>query len=181
MNHPIDWIITLLIIGLGILGYSRGFLEELGRLIGFVISTISALKFHTNLALWFYELTSFDLTTLSILSFILIFLLFLFTIRLLTKMIQLLMLTRGIRRTNRLLGVIFGVLKGFVLTLVILWMIDIFPHAKTFESLKTKSFFYRQLDGTRHWIAMSFGFDNSLTMSKKLVNDKFMINNENED
>lgn len=72
-------------------------------------------------------------------------------------------------------------LKGFVLTLVILWMIDIFPHAKTFENLKTKSFFYRQLDGTRHWIAMSFGFDNSLTMSKKWINDKFMINNENED
>ncbi|MFQ6673289.1 MAG: CvpA family protein [Fidelibacterota bacterium] len=175
MNHIFDLTALLIIGAMAAVGYNRGFLEELGRIIGLIVSSIASLKYYEPVAGWLQARVLVDPKILSFFSFLAVFLAFLFTIRLLTKMLQVFMLSQGIRWANKSLGLVFGGLKGLVSVMVILWTVDIAPNPQYFNGLKIDSYVYRHLSGYRKWVVHSFGIEDSVAKSESWVKEKMGV------
>lgn len=181
MNIAFDLLALAAIAILAAIGYSRGFLEELGRIIGLAVAAIVAVKYTGPVAFWLQKPTGLDHSVLSFVTFITLFFTFLLVIRLLTKMLQVFMLTQGIRLANRTLGLIFGGLKGVVSIMVILWLMDLAPNPEYFSEIRTRSYVYRNFTQTRQWIVNAFGLHDPVDRSESWVKEKMGVNRDSLD
>jgi|TARA_Y100000310_G_scaffold34895_1_gene33035 membrane protein required for colicin V production len=171
-NHGFDFIAIVITLALTIIGYHRGFLEELARLVALLFATAITVRYAGTLAFWLQERVAVDGRILSSASFIVLFASVLFVTRLLTRFLQVFMLSKGIRWANRYLGVVFGFLKGVVTIMVILWMIDMIPNQNYFRKLKSDSFVYRQFTIYRDWSIYSFGLQDSVIKSELWLKER---------
>jgi len=165
-NHGFDFLAIAITLALTVVGYHRGFLEELARLAALLFATVMTLQYAHTLAFWLQERVAVDGRILAITSFIGIFTSVLLITRLLTRFLQVFMLSKGIGWANRSLGIIFGFLKGVVTIAVILWMIDMIPNPNYFRDLKSDSYVYRQFTIYRDWSINSFGLQDSAAKSE---------------
>lgn len=166
-------LIALAVIGiLGTIGYRRGFLEELGRILSLLVATIIAVEYSRAVASWIQTQTGVEYGVASLVTFLTLFFSFLFIIRLLTKMLQVFMLAKGIRWANSTLGLIFGGLKGILSVMVILWLVDLAPNPDYFSKIRTRSYVYRNLTDTRKWIVNAFNLRDPVNRSESWVKDK---------
>lgn len=172
MSFTFDLIALAVVAILAAIGYSRGFLEEFGRMVGLVVAGMVAVKYTRPVALWLENPTGLTYPVLSFVSFLALFFTFLFVIRLLTKMLQVFMLAKGIRWANRTLGLVFGGLKGVVTLMVILWLMDLAPNPRYFSGIRAQSYVYRNLSHTRHWIIDAFGLRDPVDRSESWVKEK---------
>ena len=113
----------------GFIGFKRGFIEELGRLLGlfFLNDCFKLLHFMGEL---FLGIFSFDPWAIFVISFIIVFIASLFCMRLLTKLIHFMFLSKSTKWVNKALGVIFGCCKGAFLVMMF-WMLEILPSEQT--------------------------------------------------
>ena len=77
---------------MGSIGFRRGFIEEVGRLIGLIVSTVFSLKYYLSLSakiLTFVQLNTF---VVMVISFSIIFVLILFIVRVLTRFFHILLI-----------------------------------------------------------------------------------------
>ena len=74
MIQFLDALAIFFMISMGVIGFRRGVIEELGRLLGLIISMIFSLSFYIDLSSFLFQWIKFDITVLTILSFILLFL-----------------------------------------------------------------------------------------------------------
>ena len=178
MNHIFDYLALLIIGVLAIVGYKRGFLEELGRLIGLIVSSIAALHFHVPLSEWLRPRISLDSSMLLVMSYVAIFLTLLIGLRLLMRSFQTFILSKGITWSNRVLGLIFGGMKGLIGVIVILWAIEMVPNAAYFEDLRKNSYAYRYLSGSHRWIIASFGLETAAEKSESWMKKTMRLDTE---
>ena len=73
MIQFIDALAFFFLIGMSIIGFRRGLVEELGRLLGLIFATVFSLKFYVKLGSMILNWISMDVWVLFILSFIAIF------------------------------------------------------------------------------------------------------------
>ncbi|MFQ5917708.1 MAG: CvpA family protein, partial [Candidatus Binatia bacterium] len=159
MTHVFDYLTLLVIAVLAAIGYRRGFLEELGRLLGLVISGLVALRFFGPVSFWLQANTALNPTFLTVVSFLAIFLPVLILIRFLSGTLQVFMLSRGIRSSNKALGLMFGTLKGLFAIIILVWAVDLAPNPEYFQSVRERSYAYHQLTQFRRWMVDSFGME----------------------
>lgn len=171
-NHGFDFLAILITLTLTVVGYHRGFLEELARLAALLFAAVVAARHAHTLAFWLQERVAVDGRILSSASFIGLFASVLFVTRLLTRFLQVFMLSKGIGWANRSLGVIFGFLKGVVTVMVILWMIDMIPNPNYFRDLKSDSYVYSQFTRYRDSSFRSFGLQDSVTKGELWLKDR---------
>ena len=115
---------------MGIVVVRRGFIEEAGRLIGLIVSTIFSLKYYLTLSskiLTFIHLNTF---VVMVISFSIIFVLMLFIVRVLTRFFHILLTSRGTMFANRSMGFVFGGIKGIIILMLFYWTIDFFTSNK---------------------------------------------------
>jgi len=172
MTHFFDYLTVLIIGGLAFIGFRRGFLEELSRLIGLIISSLVTLKFYTPVASWLKLRIPLNESILLPITFLFIFFSILIVFRLLLGSFQIFLLSRGIRSSNKILGIFIGGVKGLIVALIILWLVDIAPNPDYFDNFKKHSYVYRHFSGYPKRIAISFGIEGAMKKGETWMKDK---------
>ncbi|MBL7014007.1 MAG: CvpA family protein [Candidatus Marinimicrobia bacterium] len=127
MGYFIDGLAAFYLVVMGMIGFKRGLIEELGRLFGLIIATLFSFKYYILLAGKIHQLMSIDPWVEMILSAAGIFAITIFSVRLLTKFIHIAFLSESNQWVNQFMGVLFGALKGLVVMAIFIWFIDILP------------------------------------------------------
>ena len=81
----LDVLASFFMVIMGAVGFRRGFIEEMGRLLGLIISTIFALNYYLDLAGLILSIAPVNTFVIMVISFAIIFALMLFITRVLTR------------------------------------------------------------------------------------------------
>ena len=127
MSWFLDGLALFYILFNGVLGFNRGFVDELGRLLGLVLSILiatSKTSFLSSLILSYITVPPWQSTFI---SFCVIFCLVLLCGRVVTRLFKIALLSRSNIWMDNILGFIFGSLKGYCIIAVFIWVIIILP------------------------------------------------------
>jgi len=170
---PPDIIICLILGFFTFNGFRNGFIEEMARLISLVGGFILASKFH-NLLIPFLQLyieaESIQVTLAYMGVFIVSAIIITIIARILQKFIELVLLGW----VNRLLGLLLGLLKGFLITSLTIFIIQAFPLKldKDYtirQKLETESMMYQICSHVKELVILTVPMDNNLdTVQKKI-------------
>lgn len=118
-----DWSIVIVILVSGGLSLIRGFIKEAISLVGWVGAFVVASRFYDKLAV---KLTFFDDDIVRKgVACVILFLATLFVVGLCGTIIRSMMSKVGLSGTDRLLGMIFGILRGGLIVCVVLTLLQI--------------------------------------------------------
>jgi len=161
---------------MGSIGFRRGFIEEMGRLIGLIISTVFSLKYYLTLSSKILTFINLNTFVVMVISFSIIFVLMLFIIRVLTRFFHILLTSRGTKFANRSMGFVFGSLKGIIILMLIYWTIDLFPSNKWISIIRKESYLSYKFTNTRYVIINLFHLEDPVKEGEVFI--KEMINND---
>ena len=161
---------------MGSIGFRRGFIEEMGRLIGLIISIVFSLKYYLTLSSKILTFINLNTFVVMVISFSIIFVLMLFIIRVLTRFFHILLTSRGTKFANRSMGFIFGSLKGMIILMLIYWTIDLFPSNKWISIIRKESYLSYKFTNTRYVIINLFHLEDPVKEGEIFI--KEMINND---
>ena len=161
---------------MGSIGFRRGFIEEMGRLIGLIISTVFSLKYYLTLSSKILTFINLNTFVVMVISFSIIFVLMLFIIRVLTRFFHILLTSRGTKFANRSMGFVFGSLKGMIILMLIYWTIDLFPSNKWISIIRKESYLSYKFTNTRYVIINLFHLEDPVKEGEVFI--KEMINND---
>ncbi len=123
----LDGLSLLILIFFGINGFSKGIIEEIGRLLGLIFSLIIAISTSVEISGEILSILPFDAWICLVLSFTSIFSFSLIFFRILTKSVHLAFLSKNNKLANNILGFMFGSLKGFFVIIIFVWLLNILP------------------------------------------------------
>ncbi|MBT3590687.1 MAG: CvpA family protein [Candidatus Marinimicrobia bacterium] len=169
MEYFIDGLATFYLVIMGMIGFKRGLIEELGRLFGLVIATLISFKYYLILAGKIHELISIDPWVEMILSASGIFAITIFLVRLLTKFFHIAFLSENNQWVNQFMGVLFGALKGLIVMAVIIWFIDILPLDKWSSIIINNSRIAKTNIIIRDGIIETFHWQDPIKKSEKYI------------
>ena len=161
---------------MGSIGFRRGFIEEMGRLIGLIISIVFSLKYYLTLSSKILTFINLNTFVVMVISFSIIFVLMLFIIRVLTRFFHILLTSRGTKFANRSMGFVFGSLKGMIILMLIYWTIDLFPSNKWISIIRKESYLSYKFTNTRYVIINLFHLEDPVKEGEVFI--KEMINND---
>ena len=171
MIQFLDALAFFFLITMGIIGFRRGLIEELGRFLGIIFATIFSLKFYTTLGTTFINLISIDIWVSFVLSFILIFSITLILTRFFTKLIQLLFLSKSSKLVNKIMGTVLGGAKGLLTIMVFFWTFELIPNSKVSIIVSEESNFSQKLINIRKSIVKTFNWDDPIDFGEKAIRD----------
>ncbi|MAI87807.1 MAG: hypothetical protein CMF98_01545 [Candidatus Marinimicrobia bacterium] len=143
MINPFDLIFSILLVVFGIIGFIRGFIDEIGRLLGLILGFTFSIKFHINLCEFLISFLPFDYYLILLSSFIVIFILIILIVRFLMRIIQFFFINRGVNFSNKILGIMIGLIKSYLLGIFLFLCLDIFTTSTIMNETKEESFFYK--------------------------------------
>ena len=161
---------------MGSIGFRRGFIEEIGRLIGLLVSTLFSLKYYLLLSAKILSIIQLNTFVVMVISFTTIFVLMLFIVRVLTRFFHILLTSRGIKFANRSMGFVFGALKGIIILMLFYWTIDLFPSNKWISIIRDESYLSYKFTNSRYVIINLFHLEDPVKEGEKFIKD--MINND---
>jgi len=123
----LDGVAILFILFLGYIGFNRGLIEELGRLIGLIIAILISMSNTKSISDKIIGIAGLDDWIIKILTFTLLFIATIVLTRLLTKMLNIAILSKNNQMMNQSLGFTFGAFKGFFIIMTILWFVALLP------------------------------------------------------
>ncbi len=148
----VDLVIIAILIAFAGMGAWRGFVIEIGQIIGLAGGIIVANKTHTILATMFESSIAnpqVRLVVAYLSIFLVITILVAFMAKAVSKMFEFLMLNW----LNRLLGAVFGIVKGFLIVSVVIFAIDMLPQAESLRGqLHSGSSMYKLSKAMNDWI-----------------------------
>lgn len=122
----LDIILLIIIASIGIYGLFKGFIKQALSLLAIFVGLILSSKYYVTCGQYIKESCSLDmdLHTISIISFIAIFILTLIAANIIAIIIEKFISITMLGWLNSLLGLIFGLLKGFIIASIIFIIID---------------------------------------------------------
>jgi len=127
----------LLFLGFG--GFKRGFVVEIGRILGMIFTLWASITYYVDFAeILQQEISLHPLATLFISFFIIFALTFIFT-RVIVSLIDQAIDIRKTHLVNQVFGFVFGVLKGAIPIAILLWALEILPVQKWTDNLYENS------------------------------------------
>ena len=169
MIQFLDALAFFFIIGMSAIGFRRGLVEELGRLFGLVIATVFSLKLYVGLGALILNWIPMDIWVLFILSFILIFSIILISMRILTRLVQFLFLSKSTKWVNRLMGTFFGGSKGILVVMMFFWIFELIPNNQSANIILKESEMAQYLIKTRKSIISSFNLDDPIKSGEESI------------
>ena len=127
MTWLFDGVAILFILLMGYIGFNRGLIEELGRLIGLIIAILISMSNTKSVSDKIIGIVGLDDWIIKILTFTLLFIATIVLTRLLTKMLNIAILSKNNQMMNQSLGFTFGAFKGFFIIMTILWFVALLP------------------------------------------------------
>ena len=167
----LDVLASFFMVVMGGVGFRRGFIEEMGRLLGLIISTIFALNYYLDLAGLILSIVSVNTFVIMVISFSFIFALILFIIRVMTRFFHILLTSRGSKFANRSMGFLFGAVKGMIILMLLYWTVDLFPEKKWAAIIRNESYLSKTFTNTRHVIIDIFHLNDPVQQGEKFIQD----------
>ncbi len=165
----LDGLAVFIVLVLSVIGFQRGFVEELGRLVGLVAASLIGMRFYLSLGSLILARIHWDAQVVLALSFFILFIVALVIFRLLTRMVQIMILARRTRLVDRLLGFIFGFGKGSFMLVLIVWIVSLFPQKTWAQTLRSQSHLYGELDSGRLFIVRLFQLEDNYEQSGRIL------------
>ena len=153
------------------IGFNRGFIEELGRLVGLLLSSIIAVNLYVGFGTFLVGILPTDPWAIFVLSFVVIFLGSLFGIRIITKLIHFMFLTKSTKWVNKLLGSFFGLTNGSVILIMFFWMFELVPNKKISNAVVNNSFSADRLIKARKNIISTFNCNDPVKKGETAINN----------
>ena len=165
----LDGFAILFILFLGYKGFYRGLIEELGRLVGLIIAILISMSNTKSVSDKITGIVGFDDWIIKILTFTILFIVAIILTRLLTKMLNIALLSKNNQMMNQSLGCIFGAFKGFFIIMTILWFIALLPKQKWTTFIGKKSNILTISDQFRISIISFFNWDDPVELSESYI------------
>ena len=171
MSWFLDGLAFLYIIFNGILGFNRGIVDELGRLIGLCLSILIATSQTVNISSYILEKIELEPWLAVFIAFCSVFALILIFSRLVTRLFQIALLSKANMWVNHLLGLFFGMLKGFCIITVFIWVLIILPLDKWTNIIEQNSKIFHTATSFRNNIVSFFGWEDPINYSENFIKD----------
>ena len=166
MSWLLDGLAVFFILFHGMAGFKRGFIEELGRLVGFIIAILISFSNSATLFKKMNEIIHMDEWVGLFLSFSLLFSATLIATRVLTGLIQMAFLSKSNRLVNLSLGFIFGGMKGTFILMVFVWLLAILPLQKWSTVINSNSILAQKSNDYRARLVEFFNWEDPVAMSE---------------
>ncbi len=153
------------------IGFNRGFIEELGRLLGLVLSSIIASNFYVELGTILTRAITADPWAMFVFSYIVIFLAALFSVRVITKLIHFMFLSRNTKWVNKFLGGFFGFIKGVIIVMMFFWMFELVPDKNISNAVLNNSVSADKLVKIRKDIISTFNWNDPVEKGEMTINN----------
>ena len=169
MTWFLDGFAILFILFLGYNGFNRGLIEELGRLVGLIIAILISMSNTKSVSEKIIGIVGFDDWIIKILTFTLLFIAAIVFTRLLTKMLNIAILSKNNQMMNQSLGFTFGAFKGFFIIMTILWFIALLPKQKWTSFMGKNSNISKISNQFRISIVSFFNWDDPVELSESYI------------
>ena len=153
------------------IGFNRGFIEELGRLLGLLFSSIIASNFYVRLGTILTQTFPEDPWVMFVLSYLVIFLAALFGVRVITKLIHFMFLSKSTKWVNKLLGGFFGFIKGVIIVMMFFWMFELVPDKNISNAVLNNSISADKLVKIRKVIISTFNWNDPIKKGETTINN----------
>ena len=153
------------------IGFNRGFIEELGRLLGLLLSSIIASNFYVGLGTILTQTLPVDPWAMFVLSYIVIFLAALFGVRVITKLIHFMFLSKSTKWVNKFLGGFFGFIKGAIIVTMFFWMFELVPDKNISNAVLNNSISADKLVKIRKVIISTFNWNDPIKKGETTINN----------
>ena len=153
------------------IGFNRGFIEELGRLLGLLLSSIIASNFYVRLGTILTQTLPADPWVMFVLSYIIIFLAALFGVRVITKLIHFMFLSKSTKWVNKILGGFFGFIKGVVIVMMFFWMFELVPDKNISNAVLNNSISADKLVKIRKVMISTFNWNDPIKKGETTINN----------
>ena len=169
MNWFLDGLAICFLCLMGTVGFQRGLIEELGRLIGLILAVLFSTQNSVALSELIMSVVEIDQWIAVFLGFTGIFLLTLIVVRILTKFFHIALLSKANRWVNDSFGFIFGAVKGLIMVIVFVWLLALLPMEKWTDIIQRNSAIARTGNRMRIVIVEFFGWDDPVTKSEAYI------------
>ncbi|MEL1235736.1 MAG: CvpA family protein [Candidatus Neomarinimicrobiota bacterium] len=169
MTWFLDGFAILFILFLGYNGFNRGLIEELGRLIGLIIAILISMSNTKSVSDKIIGIVGLDDWIIKILTFSLLFIATITLTRLLTKMLNIAIISKNNQMMNQSLGFTFGAFKGFFIIMTILWFIALLPKQEWTSFMGKKSNISKISNQFRISIVSFFNWDDPVELSESYI------------
>lgn len=169
MSWFLDGLVVLFILLLGVIGFKRGFIEELGRLIGLIFAILISISNSAKLAVKINDMVPTDEWMGLFLSFSILFTMTLIVTRILTKLVHMALLSKSNQLMNRSLGFVFGSIKGGFIVMVFVWMIAILPLKKWSTIIEENSHVAQMSNDLRTDLVTFFNWEDPVALSESYL------------
>ena len=171
MIQFLDELAFFFIITMGVIGFRRGLIEELGRFLGVFFATIFSLKLYIGIGNLVIKWIPIDIWVSFVFSFITIFSVTIILIRFFTKLIQLLFLSKSSKFVNKIMGTTLGSSKGLIVIMIFFWTFELIPNSKVSIIVSEKSNVSQKLIKIRKSIIRTFNWDDPIAFGEKSIRD----------
>jgi len=161
------WILFILFIGYN--GFKKGFIQELGGLIGLILSALIAISNSAKLSARINELFFIDSRLSISLSFILLFFLALLSSKIITRLVHVAFLSKTNILINQSIGFVFAMIKGYVIVMIFFWFMGIIPLKKWEKVIDENSRLARVSDSLRIDIVDFFHWEDPIALSESYI------------
>ena len=169
MTWFLDGFAILFILFLGYNGFNRGLIEELGRLIGLIIAILISMSNTKSVSDKIIGIVGLDDWIIKILTFSLLFIATITLTRLLTKMLNIAIISKNNQMMNQSLGFTFGAFKGFFIIMTILWFISLLPKQEWTSFMGKKSNVSKISNQFRISLVSFFNWDDPVELSESYI------------
>ena len=151
-------------------GFRHGFIEEIARIISLVCGFIFASKFHNLVIPYLYPYINEDTVRVTV-AYLGVFVLSVIVIAMIAKILQKFIELILLGWLNRLLGLLLGLLKGFFIVSLIIFIVQTIPlqldGGKTIQNkLESESIMYQICDHIRELIILTVPMENQINLLK---------------
>ena len=151
------------------LGLKRGFLEEIGRILGLAFSIIISFNNYLNLSEIISKWTSLNQKGVLIISYLIIFIISIQFFKLISKILQFLFISKSTKMMNKLLGALVGFFKGMIFISIFVWFFELIPNHRISKIILSESKITSQLVNARTNVSEIFYFDKPIKESEKRI------------
>ena len=153
----------------GYIGLKRGFLEEIGRILGLAFSIIISFNNYLNLSEIISKWTSLNQKGVLIISYLIIFIISIQFFRLISKILQFLFISKSTKMMNKLLGALVGFFKAMIFISIFVWFFELIPNHRISKIILSESKITSQLVKIRTNVSEIFYFDKPIKESEKRI------------
>ena len=151
------------------LGLKRGFLEEIGRILGLAFSIIISFNNYLNLSEIISKWTSLNQKGVLIISYLIIFIISIQFFRLISKILQFSFISKSTKMMNKLLGALVGFFKAMIFISIFVWFFELIPNHRISKIILSESKITSQLVNARTTISEIFYFDKPIKENEKRI------------